>query len=150
MFLFRLWLELVHLNFGYLSSTRRIIGMQPSQKLEQGLCTVSVAWTRGKLCGLKPESETEQELGPRSFGDVISALSSYPMLGPEREMLKKYHTPFRNGDVWFPPSSSFPVKGSGRNCGRRAMASVLSVFVPWGLSCSLSPPGINVCANVSC
>ena len=80
-----------------------------------------------KFCSLSPESKTE---GTRTqiFGDMISALPTYA--GPRERILKKCPAVFIQDDVWFPSSGSFPVEGSGIDCGHRAMASVMPILVP--------------------
>lgn len=79
---------------------------------------------------------------------MISALPTYA--GPQERILKKCPAVLIQGGVCFPCSGSSPVEGSGIDCGHRAMASVVPVFVPWALSHCLSPPGNNVYVNVSC
>lgn len=92
---------------------------------------VNINETIESFCDVSLEGKTDQELGPRSLGNAFSAFTFCTTLGHKREILNKYCTPFIKGDdVCFPSSGSLPAEGSGRDCGHRAMVSVVSVLVP--------------------
>ena len=80
--MFLLWLKLVHMNFGQLSSVRRIRNIALI-----GLCIVNIDGTIECFCDLSLEGKTEQELGPRTLGSVFSSFTFCTTLGHEREIV---------------------------------------------------------------